>query len=275
MEVVIDAEGLRAHHAGVVVPTMGALHAGHAALIERARALAGSERPVVVTLFVNPTQFNDPEDFARYPRTLEADLALAERCGADAVFVPSVEVVYPGGMAAREPVALPAVATRPGLEDAHRPGHFEGVCRVCARLFDLMRPSSAVFGEKDWQQLQVIRAMVSGEGARWGGMGVVSHPTVREPDGLALSSRNVRLSPAARAQALSLSRALRDAAREADAASAERAGARVLREAGVEPEYFVVRDSETLEAVRPGRAARALVAAVVGSVRLIDNERVG
>lgn len=270
MKLVHDEASLRPFLGGVLVPTMGALHRGHAALIERARSLADQaarRRPVVVWVFVNPAQFNDPVDFETYPRTLESDGAIAARAGADCVFAPPVETVYPPE-ATEVPVALPAVATNPGLEDAHRPGHFAGVCRVCSRMFDLTNPVLAVFGEKDWQQLQVVRAMVN---AQRRPMKIVPHETVREPDGLALSSRNVRLSPEARARALALSRALRAAAVESRPEAAERAGHRALADAGVTPEYFAVRDAETLLAPLPGRPARALVAAKVGGVRLIDN----
>jgi pantoate--beta-alanine ligase len=177
---------------------MGALHAGHAALIRQARTLADARGcTVVATVFVNPTQFNEPTDFDAYPRTLDADLALCERSGAHAVLAPSPAVVYPPGDQTAVPT-LPAVATQPGLEDAFRPGHFAGVCQVVARLFDMTCPAVAVFGEKDWQQLQVIRAMTV---AQRRPIEIVAGPTVREPDGLAMSSRNARLDPAARKRA--------------------------------------------------------------------------
>lgn len=267
MKVVADAPGLEAFRGGVLVPTMGALHAGHAALIAHARATAGT-RPVIVSIFVNPTQFNERADFERYPRTIEADLAACSQAGADAVFAPPVEVMYPPGMEVAAP-ALPRVATSPGLEDAHRPGHFAGVCQVCKRLFELVRPASAVFGEKDWQQLAVVRAMVRELSM---GIEIAGHPTVREADGLAMSSRNTLLTPNHRKQAAALHRALSQAQREPSPDSAESAGRRVLLANRIVPEYFVVRDAETLEAVRPDRPARALVAARVGGVRLIDNE---
>jgi pantoate--beta-alanine ligase len=163
------------------VPTMGALHAGHGALVERARA---DGRPVVVSIFVNPTQFGPREDYARYPRTLDADCALLEPLGAAAVFVPSVEAIYPRGLeAARaeaEALALPDVATRPGLEDASRPHHFGGVALVVGRLFDLVRPARAYFGEKDYQQLRLIEDMVAADRGRYGTLEVVPCPTIRE-----------------------------------------------------------------------------------------------
>jgi len=268
MKLVHDEASLRPFLGGVLVPTMGALHRGHAALIERARDIARpASAPVVVWVFVNPAQFNDPKDFETYPRTLGADVAIAESAGANVVFAPSVEAVYPDELT-MEPVALPAVATNPGLEDAHRPGHFEGVCRVCSRMFDMTDPTHAVFGEKDWQQLQVVRAMVRAQDRT---LEIVPHETVREADGLALSSRNVRLGPEARGRAVALSLALGAAGRESTPQAGERAGRDALDHAGVETEYFVVRDAESLLAPRAGRPARALVAGVVGGVRLIDN----
>ncbi|MDX2016488.1 MAG: pantoate--beta-alanine ligase [Planctomycetota bacterium] len=252
-----------------MVPTMGALHEGHAALVRRAAELARSRglAGVVVTVFVNPTQFNEQSDFARYPRTLDADVELCARAGATHVFAPGVDVVYPPGETIPTP-ALPEAATDPKLEDSHRPGHFAGVCQVVKRLFDLGRPALAVFGEKDWQQLAVIRAMTAREKL---GVSIEPLATVREPEGLAMSSRNRFLTPADRPRALAISRALREAGLERDASSAQARMARVLGDAGIEPEYAVVRDAATLGPVQPGEPGRALIAARVGSVRLIDN----
>ncbi len=257
----------------VFVPTMGALHAGHVELVKRGVDLArerGWSPRVVVSVFVNPTQFNEAADYARYPKTLEADCEACERAGAACVFAPGVEDVYPGGVRgfAGE---LPAVATEPGLEDAHRPGHFAGVYQVVERLFRLVRPRVAVFGEKDWQQLQVVRAMVERERL---GVEVVGVETVREPDGLAMSSRNRFLSPAERAAGLALSRALRASASAATPDEGEESMRRVLAEAGLTPDYAVVREAASL--VRPAVAGpeirwRAIIAARVGSVRLLDN----
>ena len=272
MRVLHRASELSAAWGGVVVPTMGALHEGHAVLVRRARGLADARglAGVVVTVFVNPTQFNDRADFDRYPRTLEADARLCREAGADVVFAPEVEEVYPPG---RESVAprLPAVATEPGLEDAHRPGHFAGVCEVVKRLFELTRPRVAIFGEKDWQQLQVVRAMVRQEGL---GVEIAGEPTVREADGLAMSSRNRFIPPELRAQALNISLALSQAAHESSLpADAEALMKAQLIRAGLGPttEYAVVRDAETLATWTPGRPGRALIAAHVGPVRLIDN----
>ncbi|TVQ31527.1 MAG: pantoate--beta-alanine ligase [Phycisphaeraceae bacterium] len=269
MQIVRDASGLADFSGGVLVPTMGALHAGHMALIERAAALAGEGGgDIVVSLFVNPTQFNDPSDFERYPRSLEDDARKCEAAGVACLFAPDVGAVYPRGVESAPESALPRVATAPGLEDRFRPGHFAGVCAVVSRLFELTRPRAAVFGEKDWQQLCVIRAMVERAGGK---IEIEPCPTVREADGMALSSRNALLSADARRRGLSIWRGLEAAQVETDPPAAERAMRRMMEVGGVEVEYAAVRDAATLEAVRPGRPARALAAGVVGGVRLIDN----
>ncbi|APU41005.1 MULTISPECIES: pantoate--beta-alanine ligase [unclassified Streptomyces] len=185
-----------------VVMTMGALHEGHATLVRTARDLVGAEGQVVVTVFVNPLQFGAGEDLDRYPRTLDADLAVAEGAGADAVFAPAVEEVYPGG----DPqVRISAGPMGERLEGATRPGHFDGMLTVVAKLLHLTRPDLALYGQKDAQQLALIRRMVTDLNFP---VEVVGVPTVREEDGLALSSRNRYLSPADRQTALALSRAL-------------------------------------------------------------------
>ncbi len=255
------------------VPTMGALHAGHGSLVTRARQ---DGRPVVVSIFVNPTQFGPSEDYARYPRTLDSDCALLEPLGAAAVFVPSVEAIYPRGLeAAREEataIALPRVATEPRLEDACRPTHFGGVALVVGRLFDLVRPSAAYFGEKDYQQLRLIEDMVEADRARFGGLRVVPCPTIRESDGLAMSSRNRYLSANEREGAIALSRAIQVAHAAQRVETAERLMRETLESFGLEVEYAVVRDARSLLPV-PGfeRPTRALIAARLGSTRLIDN----
>lgn len=263
----------------VLVPTMGALHRGHARLIEQGAALA-SERGLwmgcVVTIFVNPTQFNERSDYSRYPRTLDADLRIATDAGAKVVFVPDEREVYPPGSVVPVGV-LPDVATEPGLEDAARPGHFAGVCQVVRRLFAMVRPDAAIFGEKDWQQLRVIGAMVEGEGL---GIEVVPARTERDDDGMAMSSRNRFLSPTERERALGIVASLRAACECATIGEAEARMRRVLGESGIEPEYATVRDALSLlplddcelrrnRGEGPGR--RVLIAARVGSVRLIDN----
>ena len=224
MKVIHDAGGLAEFHGGAFVPMMGALHEGHLraecegrwSLPGRVGGTPALRSAAVVSIFVNPTQFNDPKDLERYPRTLGADLDGCERAGADAVFVPSVETMYPPRVVIPTP-RLPAVATEPKLEDAHRPGHFAGVCQVVKRLFELVRPAAAVLGEKDWQQLQVITAMTAQEGM---GIQIVPGRTVREPDGLAMSSRNRFLSAAERRSATALSAALAAARDEPNAAAA-------------------------------------------------------
>ncbi len=247
-----------------LVPTMGALHAGHVALIERARELCES---VLVTIFVNPLQFGPAEDLSVYPRTLDEDVLICERAGADVVWAPSVPDVYPDGPA--------QVRVDPGplggeLEGAVRPTHFSGVLTVVAKLLNITRPAVAFFGEKDYQQLTLIRRMAADLEL---GVGIATVPTVREPDGLARSSRNVYLTPEHRAQALALSRALR-AGRDAagggpDAVLA--AGSAVLAaEPGLAVDYLALRDEQLGPAPEAG-PARLLVAARVGRTRLIDN----
>ena len=225
------------------VPTMGALHAGHRALLERARA---ENHRVVLSIFVNPTQFNDPADLARYPRTLESDLALAEGL-VDDVLAPPAEELYPDGYRFR--VTENDLSKR--WEGAHRPGHFDGVLTVVLKLLNLVRPDRAYFGEKDWQQLQLVRGMAQalflpGE--------IIACPTVRAADGLALSSRNSRLSGAGRARAAEFPRKLRAAPDPNQAAAA-------LARDGFEVDYITEHDGVRLGAVR------------LEGVRLIDNVR--
>jgi pantoate--beta-alanine ligase len=247
-----------------LVPTMGALHDGHLALIARARQLCVS---VVVTVFVNPLQFGPAEDLAVYPRTLDDDVRACERAGVDLVWAPSVEDVYPGGGA--------LVRVDPGqlgadLEGAVRPTHFSGMLTVVAKFFGLVRPALGFFGEKDYQQLALIRRMVGDLDL---GVGVVGVPTVRDSDGLALSSRNAFLSAGERADALSLSRALAAGAAESGrGAGAVLAAATAVLAAvpEVAVDYLQLRGAD-LGPVPERGAARLLVAARVGRTRLIDN----
>jgi pantoate--beta-alanine ligase len=274
MRVVEHIEDLAPLHHGALVPTMGALHAGHGSLIERAVAAAAG--PVTVTVFVNPTQFGPKEDFSKYPRTLQADLALAEKAGAAAVFVPDASLIYPDGLeaAARESAAwpLPPAATEPKLEDAARPGHFGGVCQVVARLFDLCKPAAAFFGEKDFQQLRVITQMVERSAGRWGSLRVVPCGTVRERDGLAMSSRNRYLTPDRRDTALGVYRALQMAMSAQRPATAETLMRETLEQHGFTIDYVAVRDAATLLPVSGLETpCRALIAARLPEVRLIDN----
>lgn len=257
------------------VPTMGALHTGHLALIRKAAEVAKPGTPVVVSIFVNPTQFGPGEDFTRYPRMFDADVKAAESAGAQIIFAPEVETMYPPGQSIAIP-KLPLVATEPKLEDAFRPTHFAGVCQVVARLFDHIKPAAAIFGEKDYQQLQVIRAMVQQEGQRWPGLSIVPLPTVREADGLAMSSRNLFIKTEDRDRALELSRALTVARKFAAVMSPietiEELMHASLRIHHLKVDYAVVREPTTLMPIRnPGSPARALIAARLGRVRLIDN----
>lgn len=262
-----DVRTFRAASRGTVafVPTMGALHNGHASLMKRARERVGAHGTVIVSIFVNPLQFGAGEDLDRYPRTIETDLKICEREGVDAVFAPSLDDVYPGGE--------PQVRITPGpladiLEGAVREGHFGGVLTVVAKLFGLVQPDVAIFGEKDYQQLALIRRMVQDLNMP---IEILGAPTEREPDGLALSSRNVYLNPADRQQAANLSRALRagQAAAADGARAAHAAATAVLDEAGITPDYLVVTAKDLSDPV-PGEG-RMLIAARVGTTRLIDN----
>ena len=262
--------GLTANRPLALVPTMGALHAGHLAHVAAARAAGAGT--VLVSVFVNPTQFDDPADLAAYPRTLDADAAACRDAGVDAVFAPAAEAVYPPGAPAAA-VDVPALTAGLGLEDAHRPGHFAGVARVVTKLLALCRPELATFGRKDLQQLRLVQALAADLCL---GVDVVEVPTLREPDGLAMSSRNTRLGPAAREAATALSAALAaaHAAGGSDAGAALRA--RLAAEPRVEVEYAAVRDAATLAAPgAPDTPLAALVAARVGGVRLIDNLLLG
>ena len=263
-----ELDAIRPGLSGTVglVPTMGALHDGHAALIDAARRECDA---VVVSVFVNPMQFDQAADLARYPRPIEADVALCERLGVDVVWNPPVDEVYPGGPAQ---VWVTAGALANQLEGPNRPGHFDGVLTVVSKLLNAARPHRAYFGEKDYQQLTLIRRLVFDLGL---GVRICPVPTVREADGLALSSRNVFLSTAERKSALSLSAAL-FAARDAAAAGASPADALAAagRELALAPEvaveYLELRDPELGAAPAYG-PARLLVAAQVGATRLIDN----
>ena len=246
------------------VPTMGALHAGHVSLIDRAAAECDD---VAVSVFVNPTQFGPEEDFTRYPRNLEADLARLAGHGVRWVFAPSVEAVYPQAHATRIVVAGPAL----GFEVDLRPGHFTGVATVVCWLFQAVPAHAAYFGAKDWQQTRVVSRMVADLGLP---VEVIVCPTEREPDGLALSSRNTYLSPADRQRAVALSQALAEAAglwlTGAEITPIESAMRATMESAGIGVDYAAVVDSESLGPVTTG-AAVALVAGRLGTTRLIDN----
>ena len=251
-----------------LVPTMGALHEGHLSLARRAR----EECPTVaMSIFVNPTQFGPNEDLARYPRPIERDLALAETAGVDLVFQPGVEEMYPPGNVTYVEVEGPTAR----WEGERRPGHFRGVATVVTKLFTVIAPQRAYFGQKDFQQLAVIRRMVTDLRLP---VEVVGCTTVREPDGLALSSRNVYLTPEQRPYATALHNALqagrkRLASGERDAEAVRRAMEAVLNDTpGVTVDYAAVVDPQTLEPLTQiSGSARGLIAVRLGAVRLIDN----
>jgi pantoate--beta-alanine ligase len=251
------------------VPTMGALHAGHVALLAEGRRRGDR---LALSIFVNPTQFGPNEDLARYPRDLPGDLAKAAGAGTDVAFVPEVADMYPAGFQ----TTIEVKELSRGLDGVSRPGHFAGVATVVAKLFNVVQPDLAIFGEKDFQQLAVVRRLVADLAM---GIEIVGLPTVREPDGLAMSSRNAYLSAGERARALSLSRAL-FAARDR-AAAGERDGktlvdgARALLDVD-RLDYLELVDAATLAPVADvAGPAALLVAAVIGRTRLIDNVRIG
>jgi pantoate--beta-alanine ligase len=250
-----------------LVPTMGALHAGHMALIDEARRRADK---VAATIFVNPTQFNDPGDLDRYPRQEAEDATKLEEAGCDLLWAPSVPDIYPDGFSTR--VHVSGVSDR--WEGEHRPGHFDGVATVVAKLLIATRPDVAIFGEKDFQQLAVIRRMVADLGLP---VEIVGVPTVREEDGLAMSSRNALLSPGDRQKAAALFRLLGDLANSiARGAEADRVIENTigdLQQNGFGPiDYVAYVDGETLEPLSHFReGGRLIAAAFLGSVRLIDN----
>jgi pantoate--beta-alanine ligase len=258
---------LRASGKLALVPTMGALHAGHLALIEEAKRRADN---VVATIFVNPTQFNDPDDLARYPRQEAEDARKLAEAGCDLLWAPAVEDIYPDGFATD--VHVSGVSDR--WEGAARPGHFDGVATVVARLLLAVRPDVALFGEKDFQQLAVIRQMVADLGI---GTEIVGVPTVRDADGLALSSRNALLSPEERRRAVALPKAL-NAARDrildgTSVADALREAKQLLVDAGfLRIDYVALVNAATLEPLdAPRGTMRLIAAAVIGTTRLIDN----
>ena len=255
-----------------LVPTMGALHAGHLSLVERARRDTDA---TVVSIFVNPTQFGPNEDFSKYPRQEDRDLAMLDRAGVAAAFLPGLEEMYPPGDTMRvDPGAIAAP-----LEGAARPGHFVGVATVVSKLFEIVRPDIAFFGQKDFQQLRVLQTVAR---ERYPAIRVVGCPTVREPDGLAMSSRNAYLDPRERAAALALSRGLLAAQQAWSRGTRDplRLGNQVRAVVEKEPamalEYVSVADPRTLAELRlPANQAVVSVAARVGKTRLIDNALLG
>lgn len=256
----------------VLVPTMGALHEGHLTLVKRARELAGPGGSVILTLFVNPTQFNKSEDLENYPRTLERDLELCESHGVDLVFTPASDAMYFADSSVT--VTESSLATR--LCGATRPGHFDGVCTVVLKLFNLTQPEAAVFGKKDYQQLAVIRRMVRDLNVPVRIEGV---ETVREPNGLAMSSRNTRLTPEQLADATRIRKAL--LASQSACQSGETSVAALLKTArdiiespgvGATIDYLELLDAESLQPIESVKRPAVMATAVFyGAVRLIDN----
>lgn len=253
-----------------LVPTMGALHAGHASLVENSVA---QNDVTVVSVFVNPTQFNDKNDLRNYPRTLESDCELLEKVGADFVFAPSVEEMYP--TPDHRQFEYPPVSTV--MEGAHRPGHFNGVCQVVSRLFYIVRPDRAYFGEKDWQQIAVVKAMVKALSL---GVEIVECPIVREEDGLAKSSRNTLLSPDERAIAPAIYRALKESVDYAKTHTVAETHDKVVEDInsveGLDVEYFSIVDGNTLQDVSSWDDSHYVVGCITvycgkTPIRLIDH----
>lgn len=255
-------DSARAGKTVALVPTMGALHDGHLALVAAARDTADI---VVVSIFVNPTQFGPAEDFDRYPRTLDADVAVLSAAGVDVVFAPTAAEVYP----ADSPVTpITAGPLGDDWEGADRPGHFDAVATVVGRLCDIVRPDVAVFGEKDWQQLAVIRHTTA---VRANPVRIEAVPTVREADGLARSSRNRMLTETERAAAVAIPRAFRAIARRGASPEVVAAARVHLEHSGVTVRYLETVDPETLVITHTPGPARLLFAGTVGSTRLLDN----
>ncbi|MBQ9357025.1 MAG: pantoate--beta-alanine ligase [Prevotella sp.] len=253
-----------------LVPTMGALHEGHASLVRRS---VEDNDVTVVSVFVNPTQFNDKNDLKNYPRTLKADCRLLEECGADYVFAPGVEEMYPTPDTRH--FEYPLVSTV--MEGAHRPGHFNGVCQVVSRLFYIVRPDRAYFGEKDWQQIAVIKAMVAHLKI---GVEIVECPIVREQDGLAKSSRNTLLAPDERAIAPNIYKALSESLEYAKTHTLKETHDKVVADinavSGLEVEYFAIVDGNTLQDINEWEDSPYVVGCITvycgkTPIRLIDH----
>lgn len=252
------------------VPTMGALHPGHISLIERA---VEETDVVVASIFVNPTQFNNPDDLKNYPRMPEADAAMLESAGTSVLFMPEVEEMYSTGFAEKPQVDLGDLEKV--MEGAHRSGHFAGVVQVVSKLFDIVNPDRSYFGEKDYQQLAVIRRMTTQLRYR---TAIIGCPTVREADGLAMSSRNLRLSPEERQAAAQINRTLHYIKQNFRTQPTEsllaEAATQLLSTNILHPEYLEIADAETLQSVRTNTYAqpvRVFAAVFCGAVRLIDN----
>ncbi|WP_225085489.1 pantoate--beta-alanine ligase [Pectobacterium colocasium] len=255
-----------------LVPTMGNLHDGHMTLVDEAKARADI---VIVSIFVNPMQFERPDDLARYPRTLQEDCEKLNRRGADLVFAPSPDVVYPNGLESQTFVDVPGLSSM--LEGASRPGHFRGVATIVSKLFNLVQPDLACFGEKDYQQLALIRQLVRDMGYD---IDIIGVPIVRAKDGLALSSRNGYLSAEERQLAPKLYQLMMDLSAQLDNGERQidtllEQTAEKLRDAGFTPDELFIRDADTLQPLNAASTrAVILMAAWLGKARLIDNHQV-
>jgi len=257
------------------IPTMGALHQGHLDLVDEARALVGANGEVVVSIFVNPTQFEHSTDVSQYPRTLESDFAQCEARGVDIVFAPTVDEMYPEGMGTEEHVSVQPGPLGSVLEGADRPGHFSGVLTVVAKLLNLVQPEFTTFGEKDYQQLALISQMVQQLNFP---VKVVGVQTRRESDGLAMSSRNAFLSPEQRIHAVSISRALYAAQGIEGNIDVKLSAARAVLSGEIETSYLVAMTndlSSELAGTDNVHEGRLLFAGLLGSTRLIDNMPIG
>lgn len=250
----------------VLIPTMGALHDGHAELIRAGRKLAGRQGKVIVSIFVNPIQFGPKEDFSSYPRPLRRDLSICRLAGADAVFVPSDKEMY----AADRSITVEESMLSGALCGRSRPGHFRGVCTVVAKLFLITQPTHAIFGEKDWQQLAILRRMVRDLNFP---VTVLGHPTIREPDGLAISSRNGYLTASERSLAPRIHAGLQAAASRRSPAAMERSARKSLScIPGARLDYVEAVEADSLRPLKDRKQAGRLAAAVfLGKARLIDN----
>lgn len=251
------------------VPTMGALHNGHISLIEAAKQKSNL---VIASIFVNPTQFNDPKDFRLYPRTLENDIYLLEKAGCDVLFLPEVEDLYPSGTQHSEHYDLGYLETV--LEGKYRPGHFQGVCQVVNRLIHIVQPSKLFLGQKDYQQCMVISRLLSLTGSK---TEIIICPTLREPDGLAMSSRNMRLTPMQRQNATGIYKALtyiKEHINKSSLNDLKKTAGEILDKHGFVTDYIEIADANTLnifETLQNQTQIVALIAAYMGEVRLIDN----
>ncbi len=252
------------------VPTMGALHDGHLSLIERSR---NDNSKTVCSVFVNPAQFNDPNDYKKYPATIEKDIYLLESEGCDTLFLPSVEEVYPGGADKKTKYDLGYLETI--LEGKYRPGHFQGVCMVMHRLLDIVKPGNLYLGQKDYQQCMVIKKLIEITGINE--IDVRICPTLRESDGLAMSSRNMRLSAEERAKAPEIYRSLnsiKDNLQKEDLSQLKRDALVILQEQGFKADYIEIADADTLQLLNNWDGKEklvALAAAFLNEIRLIDN----